>query len=72
MTPVTFTVTATPPTGDTIQSTVVAFGDGTSVDLGSGTTAQHVYGTANTYTATATVTTANQATNSASTVLVVR
>jgi PKD domain-containing protein/Big-like domain-containing protein len=72
----TFSISATPATGGApIQSVVVNFGDGESVDLGavSGTiTVQHVYGDDGTLTPTVTAQDSTGTSASASTVIVVQ
>jgi PKD repeat protein len=68
----TFTIAATAPTGATITSVRVDFGDGTSVVLpGNTTSVQHPYATGGTYTVTAIATDSNGNSGSASTVIVV-
>jgi PKD repeat protein len=70
-TTVSFTIAATAPTGATISSIVVDYGDG-SVDTlsGNATSVQHVYAAAGTYRVTVTATDSNGGKGSASTVLV--
>src|SRR5262245_27397157 len=55
--PTTFTIAATAPTGTTITSVAVDFGDGSQVTLsGNATSVQHVYNSPGTFTATAVAT----------------
>ena len=68
----TFTIGATPPTGQVITSVSVDFGDGSQVTLNGNTTSvQHVYAVGGTYTATAIATDSSGNSGSASTVIVV-
>jgi len=68
----TFTIAATAPTGATITSVTVDYGDGQRNTLpGNATSVQHVYTTAGTYTVTAIATDSNGNNGSASTVIVV-
>jgi PKD domain/Bacterial Ig-like domain (group 1) len=68
----TFTIGATPPTGQVITSVTVDFGDGGRVTLnGNATSVQHVYAVGGTYTATAIATDSSGNSGSASTVIVV-
>src|SRR5256712_1543353 len=71
--PVTFTITATPPTGQTITSVTVDFGDGTPALTFQGNvkTVQHIYASAGTFTATAVATDSAGGTGSGATVIVV-
>jgi PKD repeat protein len=67
-----FTIGATPTSGNAITSVVVDFGDGTSQTFqGNTTSVQHVYQAAGTYTVTAVATDSSGATGSASMGLVV-
>ncbi len=69
---VTFTVTATPTTGNAITSIGVDFGDGTRGTLsGNATTIQHVYATSGQYVVTVIATDSSGSTGSASTVIIV-
>jgi len=72
--PVTFTITVTPGSAtDLFQTIVVNFGDGTSSPPlgGASTTVSHTYNSANTYTVTATGTTAGGDTKSNSTIITI-
>src|SRR3989449_541813 len=70
--PVTFTITATAPTGQSIASVTVDFGDGTQQTLqGNAKSVQHVYGSGGTFTVTAIATDTNGSTGSGSTVIAV-
>jgi PKD repeat protein len=67
-----FTLTITPPTGATITSVTVDYGDGTRDTLnGNVGSVQHVYTTAGTFQVTATATDSNGQTGSGATVIVV-
>lgn len=71
--PVSFTIAATPTTGNAITSLVVSYGDGATDFLtGNATTVQHTYTTASAYTVRATATESTGATGAASTVIVVQ
>jgi PKD repeat protein len=70
--PVTFTITATPPTGQSIASITVDFGDGTQQTLqGNAKTVQHLYASSGTFTVTAIATDTNGSSGSGSTVIAV-
>jgi PKD repeat protein len=70
--PTSFTIAATPTTGNAITSVTVDFGDGTKGTLpGNTTSVQHVYTTGGTYAVTAVATDSSGATGSASTVIFV-
>lgn len=70
--PISFTITATPTTGNAITSVSIDFGDGTQGTLqGNTTSVQHVYITGGTYPVTAIATDSSGASGSASTVIVV-
>jgi len=72
-TPVTFTITSTPTTGNTIVSVTVNFGDGNQVTLaGNTTTVQHVFSAPGTYQVSATSTDSSGASGSAVAILVVQ
>jgi PKD repeat protein len=69
---VTFTISATPTTGNAITSMSIDFGDGETRNLpGNATTVQHVYTTSGSKQVTATATDTSGASGSASTVIVV-
>jgi PKD domain len=69
---VTFTITATPTTGNAITSIVIDFGDGSRGTInGNASTVQHVYTSPGQYVVTAVATDSSSSTGSASTVIIV-